>query len=227
MTNPSHAGTGRGGKNRGVFIVIEGIDGAGTTTQCERYAAHIRKRGRSAHVTREPSDGPVGVLIRMMLRKEIAPRSRTSAEMMALLFAADRLDHVLSEVDAELERGSIVISDRYALSSLAYQSAASADGSDEKKVSWIRSLNQFAKKPEVTLVVDVAADVARERRLSRGGGEELYEAAALQARLADIYLHAEELLPGERVVHVEGAGTVAEVEARIIAALDPIVEASW
>ena len=213
-------------KQPGVFIVIEGIDGAGTTTQCQRYAAHIRKKGRTAHVTREPSDGPVGVVIRMMLRKEIAPRSRTNAEMMALLFAADRLDHVLSEVDVELEKGSIVISDRYALSSLAYQSAASADGSDEK-VSWIRALNQFARKPAVTLVVDVPADVARERRLSRGGGEELYEAAALQARLADIYLRAEELLPGERVVHVDGAGSVAEVEARIIAALNPIVDASW
>jgi dTMP kinase len=207
----------------GVFIVIEGIDGAGTTTQCERYAAHLRKQGQSTHVTREPSDGPVGVMIRAMLRKEIAPRSRSSAEMMALLFAADRLDHVLSEVELELEKGSVVISDRYALSSLAYQSAASIASTSGGGVPWIRSLNQFARKPDVTLVVVVPAEVARARRISRGGGEELYEQAALQSRLADIYLRAEELLPGERVVHVDGSGTVDDVEARVIAALDPFV----
>ncbi len=208
----------------GVFVVIEGIDGAGTTTQCERYVASLEAIGKRALATREPSDGPIGKLIRSMLRREIAERSRESREMMALLFAADRLDHNLSEIDRALAEGAVVVSDRYALSSLAYQSAAAgnADTNDER-VAWIRSLNQFARRPDVTLVVDVPAEEAHARRKRRGGPEELYEAALLQARLADIYLHAETLLPGERVVHVDGRGDVAEVENRIRHALDPIV----
>jgi dTMP kinase len=215
---------------RGVFVVIEGIDGAGTTTQCARYSAHLATVGKRAHVTREPSDGPVGVLIRRMLKKEIAERSRGSAEMMALLFAADRIDHNLSEIDLELERGTIVISDRYDLSSLAYQSAAARSGgvspATGPMLGWIWSLNRFARRPDITLVVDVPADVARSRRIQRGGGEELYEAAALQALLADIYREAGELVPGDRLIHVDGTGTPDEVATRIREALAPIVEAA-
>ncbi len=210
---------------RGAFVVIEGIDGAGTTTQAERYATHLRLRGRAVHVTREPTTGPIGTLIRQILEKKVAVRSAKSAEMMALLFAADRLDHNLSEIDEHLAEGTIVLSDRYDLSSLAYQSAATAATAmpKEELVEWIRGLNRFARRPDVTLVVDVAADVAATRRRTRGGDEELYEVAALQARLATAYAAAEMLVAGDHVVHVDGSGTLDGVEALIRESLDPLL----
>jgi dTMP kinase len=211
------------------FIVVEGIDGAGTTTQTARQKARLERLGHRVHTTREPSDNPIGVLIRRILRGEVAPRSASSAPMMALLFAADRIDHDLSEIDVAQRAGAIVISDRYDLSSLAYQSAAhrpEVGASAGDIVDWIRSLNRHARRPDLTIVVDVPADVARARRIDRGGAEELYEAAELQARLADTYLRAETLVPGDRLVHVDGVGDVDEVGARIDDALRPIIQAS-
>ncbi len=210
---------------RGVFVVIEGIDGAGTTTQAERYAARLRAEGRAVHVTREPSTGPIGALIRQILTGKIAERSATSAEMMALLFAADRIDHNVAEIDPHLARGAVVLSDRYDLSSLAYQSAAAGSTSLPKPelLAWIASLNRFARRPDVTLVVDVPADVAARRRRARGGADELYEVDALQRRLVDAYARAEELVPNDRVVHVDGSGTADEVEALVRRALDAVV----
>ena len=113
----------------GVFVVLEGIDGAGTTTQAQRWAAHLRAQRRLVHVTHEPSGGPVGAQIRLVLTQRISLPVTRRAEVMALLFAADRLDHVSSEVEPHLRDGYVVISDRYDLSSLAYQST-SAGGRD-------------------------------------------------------------------------------------------------
>jgi dTMP kinase len=206
------------------FIVLEGIDGAGTTTQAQRLKSHLESFGRRVHTTREPSDGPIGALVRQILRKEIAGRSASSAEMMALLFAADRIDHGLSEIETARAEGAIVISDRYDLSSLAYQSAAGGVDAPPGLVDWIRSLNQFAIRPDLTIVVDVPGEVARARRLARGGAEELYEAAELQARLAEVYLSAESLVPSDRLVHVDGVGPVEEVGARIVTALRTMLQ---
>src|SRR5438105_1638319 len=105
----------------GVFVVFEGIDGACTTTQAELYARYLRQKKRLVHVTREPSGGPVGSLLRLVLTRRIAMASGAHAETMALLFAADRLDHVETEVLPLLREGYVVLSDRYDLSSILYQ----------------------------------------------------------------------------------------------------------
>jgi dTMP kinase len=208
----------------GTFIVIEGIDGAGTTTQMELYAAYLRSRGIAVHVTREPSTGLIGTFIRSILSGKAALASSPSFDVMAQLFAADRLDHVRGEIEPALNRGEVVISDRYDLSSLAYQSVASDSGLQAHEVvAWIRGLNRFARRPDVTLVVDVSAEVAAERRRQRGGVEDLYETLALQARLAKAYTHADALVPGDKVVHVHGDGDIESVEAAIRVALAPFV----
>src|ERR1043166_5184318 len=104
------------------LIVLEGIDGAGTTTQSRRLALHLRNHGRTAHWTREPSDGPIGRLIREMLTGHHAlPTGSISQSHFGLLFAADRLDHCQREVEPQLAAGAIVVSDRWYHSSLAYQ----------------------------------------------------------------------------------------------------------
>lgn len=210
----------------GTFVVVEGIDGAGTTTQIERYAAYLRSINRQVHVTREPCTGPVGTFIRDVLTARQNLLSLPSYDLMALMFAADRLDHVRGEVEPALREGAVVLSDRYDLSSLAYQSVASDSGLPAHEiVAWIRSLNRFARRPDVTLVVDVSPDVAAKRRQTRGLPEDLYEKEALQARLAKAYAHAEALVPGDRVVHVRGDGDIDTVALLVREALAPFVTA--
>ncbi|HEX2673818.1 MAG TPA: dTMP kinase, partial [Polyangiaceae bacterium] len=178
-------------------------------------------RARGAHVvfTCEPSSGPIGTLIRQALQRRLpGPDATTPRHLdwttMALLFAADRMDHLDSTVVPALRAGSVVISDRYDLSSLAYQSVTAHDGSDP--VPWIRTLNAQALRPDLTLVIDVPAEIAEERRRVRGGVEELFEARELQARLATVYAQAERLVPADRVLHVSGVGELAEVAARVL-----------
>ena len=207
----------------GLFVVFEGIDGAGTTTQCERYAARLRARARRVHVTREPSTGPIGSMIRLALTHRLTLPPAHQAQVMALLFAADRLDHVAAEIDPHLRDGSVVLSDRYDLSSLAYQSITSTSGDAEGTLRWIRELNRHARRPDVTLVLDVSPDVAAARRAARGGAAELFDAADVQARLARAYADADALVPGDRVVHLDGDAAPDVVEARIAAVLDALV----
>jgi dTMP kinase len=109
------------------------------------------------------------------------------------------------------------VSDRYYLSSLAYQSATAP--ADPDVLPWIRSLNSRAIRADVTIVLDVPAEVAAERRRNRGGVEEVFENRPLQDRLVSIYAEAEALVPGDRLVHVSGQGETGEVAARILAAV--------
>jgi dTMP kinase len=213
--------------NEGVFVVIEGIDGSGSTTVVGELAAHFRARGGAVHATCEPSGGPFGVTIRQILSHSYPVQGRAAPSFgwatMALLFAADRLDHLEAEILPHLRAGDLVLSDRYDLSSLAYQSATAlpdASGKAGDPVAWIRELNRQARRPDLTLVLDVDADVAAERRKSRGGKAELYEKLDLQRRLADLYADAERLVPGDRVVHVDANQPLPVVIARSIEAIE-------
>jgi dTMP kinase len=206
---------------RGRFIVLEGIDGSGTTTQAKRLGSALEARGAVVCLTCEPTPGPVGKLIRQALRHELTANDGTGVRKlawstMALLFAADRLDHVHSVIEPALEAGSTVICDRYVLSSLAYQSLTSPEGAHS--VPFIAEINSRAVRPDLTLVLDVSDEVAAERRAIRGGPAEMFEVRELQRLLADAYLRAEELVPGDRVVHIVD-GTPDEVGARLLEAV--------
>jgi dTMP kinase len=203
----------RGGR----FLVLEGIDGAGTTTQVARLAERLRKDGGApVRATREPSDGPIGSLVRQVLTGRIvAPQGRAPGwATMALLFAADRMDHVESEIEPFLAAGGVLISDRYDASSLAYQSVSSGSGG-EKAVEWIRSLNREAMRPDLTIVLDLAPDLAAERRASRGEAAQLYEQNEVQRALAAFYRDLAKHMPDDRIVVIDGAGTVEDVHRRI------------
>jgi dTMP kinase len=202
----------------GLFVVVEGIDGCGSTTHAKLLAKAIKSRGPEVVLTCEPSTGPIGALIRQVLQRRLfvadatGPRSFAWSTM-ALLFAADRMDHLDSTVAPALRAGQVVISDRYDLSSLAYQSVTAHNG--HEAIPWIRELNTQAFRPDLTIVIDVPAEVAEERRRTRGGVEEMFEAREIQARLATVYARAEELVPSDRVLHVPGVGEVQDVAARI------------
>jgi dTMP kinase len=191
------------------FIVIEGIDGAGTTTQTDRLVRALTAGGQAAHATHEPSKGPLGLHLREILAKRVTLHGDSGAQL-ALLFAADRLDHLGREVRPALERGSWVISDRYDHSSVAYQSSTGGGS-----VAWLRSLNERADRPDLVLVLDVSPEVARTRRLARDANRELFDDDALQRALAAFYLDIERHFPEDRVVHIDADRSADEVFADV------------
>jgi dTMP kinase len=203
----------------GHFVVLEGIDGSGTTTQVARLAARLRAENLQVRSTREPSDGPVGALLRQILtgRVVVGDGRPPGWVTMALLFAADRMDHGESEIEPFVASGGVVVSDRYDASSLAYQSASSEKaGRDAREsIAWIRALNSFARRPDLVIVLDLPADVAAERRAKRGDPAELYEDNELQRTLAQFYRDLASHMPSDPVVVIDGTGTVEEVHARV------------
>lgn len=203
----------------GKFVVVEGIDGAGTTTQVARLADRLRAAGTMVRTTREPSDGPIGTLVRQVLTgRIIVPGGRAPDwTTMALLFAADRLDHVESEIAPFLAEGGVMISDRYDASSLAYQSIVSGSEGGGA-VEWIRSLNKFARRPDLTIVVDLSADAAAERRERRGEAVQLYEQNEVQRALVAFYRDLSAHMPNDRIAIVDGAGSRDDVHERVYAA---------
>lgn len=203
---------------RGRFVVIEGIDGAGTTTQVARLTERLRSEKVAARQTREPSDGPIGTLTRQVLTgRLVVPGGRVpSWTTMALLFAADRTDHVESEIEPFLEQGGIVVSDRYDASSLAYQSAMSGRDGDSA-VEWIKALNKHALRPDLTIVLDVEAETAARRREARGEAAQLYEQNEFQRALELFYRSLPQHMPNDRIVMVDGSGTADETHARVYA----------
>jgi len=201
----------------GRFVVLEGIDGAGTTTQTARLCERLRAEGGlPVRTTREPSDGPIGSLVRQILTGRIvAPDGRAPGwATMALLFAADRVDHVESTIEPFLATGGVVISDRYDASSLAYQSVSSGRGG-EPAVEWIRELNRHAMRPDLTVVLDLAPDLAAERRESRGEPAQLYEQNEVQRALSVFYRDLAKHMPNDKIVVVDATGSVDEVHRRV------------
>lgn len=141
---------------KGVFIVIEGLDGSGKTTQAKLLVAKLR-RSYNAVYTAEPSKGKIGKFIRSSI---LYGDKRFPMAVEALLFAADRLEHVQNEVLPALSEGYVVVSDRYVYSSLAYQ------GSAGLSLDWIEAVNSYAPKPDLALFIDVDPE-AVEARLKR------------------------------------------------------------
>ena len=197
----------------GRFIVLEGIDGSGTTTQSQRLEKRLRQEGYRVQRTWEPTDRPVGKLIRRALMRQLSHRRKAYAltnPTLALLFAADRLDHLHSEVLPALEDGKVVICDRYLLSSLAYQGIAVSP-------SWVEEINRFAIAPDLTLFLEVDPRIAARRRAKRGGAKELFDATKLQARIAKRYQAlVKKYRASQRVVRIDGTQSLDQVTAQAL-----------
>jgi len=194
------------------FIVLEGIDGSGTTTQLRALAARLRAAGSSVVTTGEPTAGPVGVLLRQILEGKLESGSNGQTfdwVTLALLFAADRAHHAQSLIHPNLQEGRIVICDRYDLSSRIYQSVTAPD--PVVALPWVCSINDRVPRPDLTFVLDVDPDLAEQRRAKRGGAAELFEKQSLQRNLALAYAEAERYVPNDRLVHVRGELPVDEV----------------
>ncbi len=184
----------------GRLIVLEGLDGAGTTSQAKRLCQALSDRGIANHLTRQPSDGPVGKVLRQMLTGQhlMPDGSAPTQGVFGLLFAADRMDHIQREVEPALAAGHVVVSDRWYHSSFAYQ------GTDAD-ATWIRVLNERARVPDLTLFLRVAPEVAAHRRMLAGRVQELFEDLPMQQRVAAGYERVNaSLQASERIDIVDG-----------------------
>jgi dTMP kinase len=195
---------------RGRLLVLEGIDGSGTTTQTERLVAHLRQHGRKAMATREPSAGPVGRLLREILlgQHRISQGASMDGRTMALLFAADRLDHLQREVEPLLNDGVDVVTDRYLMSSLAYQA-------EEADRDWVATLARRVRVPDLTILLDIPIEVAAQRRALAGRPVERYDADSYLARVAENYRRLART--DVTAVILDGSVDREQVEAEIIA----------
>jgi dTMP kinase len=169
-------------RKRGRFIVLEGIDGSGTTTQLDRAVAFVQSLGFPAVATQEPSRGPIGRLLReALLGKLTMPDgARMDGRTMALLFAADRRDHLQREIEPNLAAGTTVISDRYLMSSLAYQA-------EEADRDWVSQLARGVPQPDLTVLLDLPIEEAAKRRAAAGRPIERYDADSYLAKVAGNY----------------------------------------
>jgi dTMP kinase len=212
-------------KKRGSLIVVEGIDGSGSTTQIAEIRQYLLRRRQKPVFTKEPSDGPAGMLIRLALEGRLLgpnyafhdpaeqfENSGTALDptTLALLFAADRADHVASQVEPNLARGRDVICDRYILSSLAYQGLTSS-------LDWLVDINRHVLRPDLTFFLDVPPQQATVRMRQTRWKRDLYELPEQQRKIRERYL---ELIERDipivgPVVVVDAARPQAEVAKHI------------
>jgi len=203
----------------GLFISFEGIDGVGKTTQADLLEQWLKASGKSVLRTLEPGGTEVGIEIRKILlhhRGELAPRSE------AALFAADRAHHVATKIRPALERGEIVITDRYLDSSVAYQGAGRELSRQE-----VRDLSLWAVGgllPELTILLDLPADVARSRRNTTGTEPDRLESEKIEffERARQAYLELAKAEP-ERFLVVDASVDVNAMQEAIRARVSELI----
>ena len=209
----------------GAFITFEGIDGSGKSTQLRMLASVLRLRGMDVVQTREPGGTPLGARLREALldaQEQVDPL----AEL--LLYAADRAQHVRALLRPALAAGRVVLSDRYADATVAYQGAGR--GFDPPLVTQVVSLATGGLKPDLTLLFDLSVAASSERSLRRtkaGDGVpndrlEL-EAEHFHARVRDAYLQIAAAEP-ERVRVIDASLSVEEIHAHVLEIVVPFLE---
>lgn len=202
---------------KGKFIALEGIDGSGKSSQLGRLVSRLRKLGVPCHPTREPTQRPVGALIRKALNGQppLDPR------VIAALYAADRLDHLVNDRDglcSAIDQGITVVSDRYYFSSYAYHSV-------DVDMEWVIEANSISAgllRPTVTVFLDIPVELAMERIRQNRDHTELFEREERLRQTRELYFEAfERLRDAETVAVVDGVGTEDEVMERVWAAVSP------
>lgn len=192
------------------FLVLEGLDGAGTTTQKERLKTELERMGYEVCTTFEPTDGEIGRLIRKVLKGDLIIPELSLAH----LFASDRANHIYGKdgIVENVRSNKIVISDRYFYSTLAYQSFSL----DMEK---IRQINDFPH-PQYLIFIDTDPHTCIERINSRGQEKEIYEKENLLREIRNKYLKAFENLPKEvKLITIDGSLSIEDTTKSIMAKL--------
>ncbi len=205
-------------KKRGKFIVLEGIDGCGKSTQIERLAEWLRSLGREVAVTAEPTASVSGKMLRTALS---GAEKRTAAEM-AALFVLDRIHHNVSEggIEELLAGGVDVICDRYYYSSLAYQGS-------ETDFEWVRRMNLDCpeiRRPDLCVFLDLLPKESLRRIAASRTSTEIYEKEELLEKFRTRFLSVFELLKDtDRVVLVDASPSIDEVSEAVYGAVREIL----
>jgi dTMP kinase len=185
---------------KNLFIALEGIDGSGKSTQAKLLADNFVKAGCKVHLTCEPTDGPIGKLIRDIFNHKLEADHR----VIAGLFIADRLDHLLNKSNGilkKLEEGYTVVTDRYYFSSYAYQGT-------HMPIEWVIEANRLSAellRPDANIFIDISPEICMER-LSKGRDTvELYETIENLQNVRDKFFEAFELLKqNENIISIDG-----------------------
>lgn len=178
-----------------MLITFEGTDGSGLSTQSKLLAEWLKNKGYTVYLTKEPTTGEIGKLIRQILRKEIEVQVST----LALFFAADRVEHTKAILE-KIERGEIVVSDRYRLSSYAYQSL-------NLDLDWVISINRYSITPDLTFVIETPPEVSLERIHKRNNGIELFEEVNSLEKISRNFRKVAD----ETTVFIDGDRSIEEV----------------
>ncbi len=207
-------------EKRGKFIVFDGPDGCGKGTQVMRLASYIfnKDKSNSIFVTREPYRSRYYQEIRRMLRESADPKE--NAETFARLFVEDRKVHA-GLIERHLRDGDFVISDRYKYSTLAYQQTQGI------QLTKLIEMHEGILVPDLVFLIDVPAEIAVERLAKDTGREykEVFEKLEFQKKLRKNFLALPKQLPNDRIVVIDGTGSVPEVFDAIRSEMDRILTA--
>lgn len=201
------------------FLVLEGLDGAGTTTQAAMLQDYFTKLNAGSFLTREPTDGPIGKLLRDVMSGRLM-RYRMAEREMALLFAADRLTHSRL-IESKLLTGSHVVCDRYLFSSLAYQTLDPSISAE-----WVTQVNQDFSRPHMTVFLRVPVDECLRRIAARNESPTIYEKKDFLETIAKNY---QRLSPYYRnhvgpLEIIDGTASPDEVHTAVVKAIEANLE---
>ncbi len=179
-----------------MFVVLEGIDGCGKTTHAKLLKEWLEGKGKEVVLTAEPTNNEIGQFIRRVL----GGSRKVDAKTLALLFTADRYEHLRDEVEPALAAKKIVISERYYHSTICYQEAQGVER------EWLVEINKFARRPDVTLFLDIEPKIG----VGRTETQEIFERVDFLEKVRENYLQFD-----EEVVTVDTNKSREEVFAEI------------
>ncbi len=204
----------------GKFIVLEGIDGSGTTTQANLLKGYLESQAKKAIVSSEPTDSEMGKLLREALKNNIFSfkEQQQFDQQMALLFAADRYYHVFNQTNGVLsllEKNINVICTRYYFSSIAYNSNTRED------FKWVKHLNCNFPQPDMLIYIDISVEISLERICKRNYLE-VYENREKLLRVSENYLRILEEYSG-LVITIDGRETIEKIHRNIVKYIEKII----
>jgi dTMP kinase len=191
----------------GNFVVLEGMDGVGTTTQTRKLVAYLRSLGLSVTESAEPTTSVIGQEIRRILKMPIDGEKNLLA-CLALCFAADRMQHIHQTVMPAMLKQDFIVLDRYVMSSLVYQGL-------HLPSTFVKEINRFALSADLTIVLDMDPKRAHERLAQRNGPLDFYESFEFLSQLRGRYLHFAKEEPSSTVI-IDGDGSMEDVHSHVV-----------
>jgi len=184
------------------LIAFEGLDGSGLSTQAIKLKEYLSSKGKNIALTKEPTDGLIGGLIKASLRKEW----RTNPSALQFLFAADRAHHLSNEIEPSIKKGKLVITDRYILSSLAF-------GAIDVNMNFLKQLNSPFRRPDLTFIIDTQPRICMQRIKKSRFSVELFEDEQRLIAIRNNYLSLKNHFTGTFII--DGNKSVEEVFTEI------------